>query len=141
MKVGQRDYYPDVTKLRRLIGEAMGIPLTMKRFTELIGCSMRSVIRWERGERPALMFRPRLLELERMLKSGTFSIDDALRSKPERPKAPLVASGVSVTLEGTQALLRFVLAVPGEAMERSVVEIVVPQEALNMPFLRCAARK
>jgi len=131
--------YPDVVELRRLMGQAMGVPVTLKRLTELIGCSLRSLIRWERGERPALAFRPRLRELDRMLRAGKFSISEALETKPERPRAPLVASGVSVTLEGAQALLRFTLAVPGEAVERRVVEIVVPQEALNMPFMRCPA--
>lgn len=129
--------YPDVVELRRLMGQAMGVPVTQKRLTELIGCSMRSLIRWEKGERPALAFQPRLRELDQMLRSGKFSVVKALETKPDRPRAPLVASGVSVTLEGTQALLRFVLAVPGESVERSVVEIVVPQEALSMPLFKC----
>lgn len=119
------------------MGKAMGVPVTLKRLTELIGCSMRSLIRWEKGERPALAFQPRLRELDRMLRAGRFSITEALETKPDKPRAPLVASGVSLTLEGTQALLRFTLAVPGEPVERRVVEIVVPQDALSMPLFKC----
>jgi hypothetical protein len=129
-RVRWRDPYPDVKELRRRIGEAMGVHCTLRKFALLVGASWRSVWRWERGGRVTLGFRPRLLQLDRLLNEGTFSVEDALDAAARTP-APLVASTVSVTLQGGQALLRFSLAVPGEETARLVAEIMVPPNALE----------
>jgi transcriptional regulator with XRE-family HTH domain len=133
VKVHWRDPYPDAAQLRRRISEAMGVHCTVQRFADLAGASRMSVMRWEQGGRVALMFRSRLLALERMLNEGTLSVEEAINGY-ERPRPPLVATSVSLMLEGAQALLRFGLAVPGDPAGRTAVEILVPQ-ALIVTFL------
>lgn len=93
MKVGHRDYYPDVADLRKRVGEAMGGRASIPQFAELVGCSKNSVSRWEKGEcPPALMFRPRLLELEQMLRGMT----PLLKTLESKRPVPLVASKVKL---------------------------------------------
>lgn len=92
MKVGQRDRFPDTAELRRLVGEAMGARATIEQFAELVGCSRNSVMRWEKGDKPALMFRPRLLELERMLRE----VKPFKKSLESKQQPPLLAKAVKL---------------------------------------------
>lgn len=120
MKVGQRDYYPDPAELRRLMGEAMGSRATIEQFAELVGCSRNSVVRWEAGQcPPALMFRPRLLELERMLKEVK-PIKQSLESKRS---APLIAKSVKIARR--EKMISLCFGVGGKE-----VEVLVSMKAL-----------
>lgn len=119
MKVGQRDRYPDTAELRRLVSEAMGARATIEQFAEIVGCSRNSVARWEKGEKPALMFRPRLLELEQMLKEAK-PFKKTLESKRQ---APLLASVVK--LSRREKLISFSFVAGGRE-----IEVLVPIKAL-----------
>lgn len=142
VRVRRRDACPDVAELRRLLGDALGAArATQAHLAELVGCSLRSIIRWEQGERrPSAGFRPRLLELERKLRARALSIDDELARGTREPELragrtlPLVADVVSVDVEGDRALLRFGLKVPGEPEPRTVVEVLVSRWTAGEAF-------
>lgn len=120
MKVGHRDYYPDVADLRKRIGEVMGAPATIKRFAELVGCSKNSVTRWEKGEcPPALMFRPRLVELEH----GLRDVKPVMKALEEKRRAPLLASKIRMALK--EKLISFCFVAGGRE-----IEVLVPIKAL-----------
>jgi DNA-binding XRE family transcriptional regulator len=135
---------PDVKELRRLLGAAMGAEIaTQAQLADLLGCTTETIKSWEKGrKKPTRPFVLRLLEIERSLKARRLSLHDEIRlgilpgdaePRPER-RAPFVASAVSVVVEGDQALVRFSLKVPGEALARTVAEVIVPRAIL--PSLR-----
>lgn len=139
-RIGWRDPYPDAAELRRRIGEAMGVRCTIEKFAELVGTSRNSVIRWEHGGTVSLVFRARLIQLDKLVREGTFAVEDALK-QAEEPRGPLVASTLAITLQGTHALLRFAISVPGEEASRLVAEILLPQVALELPLLAGLRRR
>lgn len=131
---------PDVKELRRLLGATMGVEIaTQVQLADLLGCTTETIKKWEKGQKkPTRPFVLRLVEIERSLKNRKLSLNDEIRlgireegteSCHERP-APVSASAVTVTIEGGQALLRFTIKVPGEALARTVAEVLVPSSAL-----------
>ena len=136
----QRQQAVDVRELRHLVEAVMGIPAhgSRLRLAELVGCSSHTVTKWEKGRRPSLAYVPRLIELEAKLRARKGrSVDEELLGEvapivpaPLRPM-PLVASAMSVKVEGEQALVTFTLKIPGESMARVVAEVLIPRSVVT----------
>jgi transcriptional regulator with XRE-family HTH domain len=121
--------------LERVTGTPHG---SQARLARLLGCRATTVSTWEHGRaRPSPVYARKLVEIERSLHARPLSVVDEIKSArpdvvttspalaPSVAGSPLVATSATVTLEGDQALLRFVLKVPGELEPRHVADVLV----------------
>jgi DNA-binding XRE family transcriptional regulator len=77
---------PDVKALRQRLTSYVGLPVTQDYLGRLVGCSGKTVLKWERGTRPLPVFAVRLAAVEKALAAKTRTLMEELgacRSSPQ----------------------------------------------------------